>query len=291
MKETDVLRRFLFDDLAVRGEWLNLTASWQAAKQHHQYPEAAMQKLGEALATAALLSATIKFDGTLILQVQGEGIIKSMVAQSTNNHEIRGWIRCADTVPDDSLQNLLGEGYIALTIEPKEGEPYQGIVPLTGEHLAGAVENHFAQSEQLKTRLWLFANEHQAAGFLIQELPSEKGEQDQEDWARIEALSNTISEEELLTLSCEDILHRLFHEEQVRLFAPEAVSFKCHCSPEQVESTLLSLGREAVNELLVEQDTIVADCEFCSAKYSFNKADVERIFAQNPVIKGSETKH
>lgn len=131
MKETDVLRRFLFDDLAVRGEWLNLTASWQAAKQHHQYPEAAMQKLGEALAAAALLSATIKFDGTLILQVQGEGIIKSMVAQSTNNHEIRGWIRCADTVPDDSLQNLLGEGYIALTIEPKEGEPYQGIVPLT----------------------------------------------------------------------------------------------------------------------------------------------------------------
>ncbi len=291
MKETDVLRRFLFDDLAVRGEWLNLTASWQAAKQHHQYPEAAIQKLGEALAAAALLSATIKFDGTLILQVQGDGIIKSMVAQSTHNHNIRGWIRCADTVPDGNLQSLLGEGYIALTIEPKEGEPYQGIVPLTGEHLADAVENYFAQSEQLKTRLWLFANEHQAAGFLIQELPSEQGEQDQDDWARIEALSNTISEEELLTLSCEDMLHRLFHEEQVRLFEPEAVSFKCHCSAEQVESTLLSLGREAVDELLIEQDTIIADCEFCSAKYSFDKVDVERIFAKNSVANSSTTKH
>ena len=291
MKETDVLRRFLFDDLAVRGEWLNLTASWQAAKQHHQYPEAAMQKLGEALAAAALLSATIKFDGTLILQVQGDGAIKSMVAQSTNNREIRGWIRCADTMSDDNLQNLLGEGYMALTIEPKEGEPYQGIVPLTGEHLAESVENYFSQSEQLKTRLWLFANEHQAAGFLIQELPSEKGEQDLEDWTRIEALSHTITEEELLTLSCEDLLHRLFHDEALRLFEPETVSFKCHCSPEKVESTLLSLGREAVDELLVEQDTIVADCEFCSAKYSFDKVDVERIFAQNPAVKGSATKH
>jgi len=291
MKETDVLRRFLFDDLAVRGEWLNLTASWQAAKQHHQYPEAAMQKLGEALAAAALLSATIKFDGTLILQVQGDGAIKSMVAQSTNNREIRGWIRCADTMSDDNLQNLLGEGYMALTIEPKEGEPYQGIVPLTGEHLAGSVENYFSQSEQLKTRLWLFANKHQAAGFLIQELPSEKGEQDLEDWTRIEALSHTITEEELLTLSCEDLLHRLFHDEQLRLFEPEPVSFKCHCSPEKVESTLLSLGRNAIDELLAEQDTIVADCEFCSAKYSFDKVDVERIFASNPVIKSSETKH
>jgi molecular chaperone Hsp33 len=291
MKETDVLRRFLFDDLAVRGEWLNLTASWQAAKQHHQYPEAAMQKLGEALAAAALLSATIKFDGTLILQVQGDGAIKSMVAQSTNNREIRGWIRCADTMPDDNLQNLLGEGYMALTIEPKEGEPYQGIVPLTGEHLAGSVENYFSQSEQLKTRLWLFANKHQAAGFLIQELPSEKGEQDLEDWTRIEALSHTITEEELLTLSCEDLLHRLFHEEQLRLFEPEPVSFKCHCSPEKVGSTLLSLGRDAIDELLAEQDTIVADCEFCSAKYSFDKVDVERIFAQNTAVKGSATKH
>jgi len=291
MKETDVLRRFLFDDLAVRGEWLNLTASWQAAKQHHQYPEAAMQKLGEALAAATLLSATIKFDGTLILQAQGDGAIKSMVAQSTNNREIRGWIRCADTMSDDNLQNLLGEGYMALTIEPKEGEPYQGIVPLTGEHLAGSVENYFSQSEQLKTRLWLFANEHQAAGFLIQELPSEKGEQDLEDWTRIEALSSTISEEELLTLSCEDMLHRLFHDEELRLFEPETVNFKCHCSPEKVESTLLSLGREAVGELLAEQDKIVADCEFCSAKYSFDKVDIERIFAKNPVIKSSTTKH
>ncbi|MBE0468958.1 MAG: Hsp33 family molecular chaperone HslO [Methyloprofundus sp.] len=291
MKETDVLRRFLFDDLAVRGEWLNLTASWQAAKQHHQYPEAAMQKLGEALAAAVLLSATIKFDGTLILQAQGDGAIKSMVAQSTNKHEIRGWIRCSDTLPDDNLQNLLGDGYMALTIEPKKGEPYQGIVPLTGEHLAGAVENYFTQSEQLKTRLWLFANEHQAAGFLIQELPSEKGDQDLDDWTRIEALSNTISEEELLTLSCEDLLHRLFHNEELRLFAPETVSFKCHCSAEKVETTLLSLGREAIDEILVEQDTLVADCEFCSAKYSFDKVDVERVFAQNPVIKSSTTKH
>jgi len=292
MKDKDVLRRFLFDGLAVRGEWLNLSDSWQAAKQHHQYPDTAIQKLGEALAAAALLSATIKFDGTLILQAQGDGAIQSMVAQSTNDREIRGWIRCDNSIPTgDNLQNLLGNGHMALTIEPKEGEPYQGIVPLIGEHLASSVENYFTQSEQLKTRLWLFANEHQAAGFLIQELPSEKSEQDLEDWSRIEALSSTISEQELLTLSCEDFLHRLFHEEPVRLFEAEAVRFKCHCSSEKVETTLKSLGRSAVDDILTEQDTIVADCEFCSKKYSFDKVDIERIFSENLSPESSTTKH
>ena len=279
MQEKDVLRRFLFDGLAVRGEWLNLTHSWQAAKQHHQYPEAVMQQLGEALVAATLLSATIKFEGNLILQAQGDGALKSLVAQSTNDREIRGWARCEDHATGDNLPDLLGTGRLVLTIEPKKGEPYQGIVALTGARLENAVATYFAQSEQLNTRLWLFADEHQAAGLFIQELPSQQNADTTEDWIRIEALANTITQQELLSLPCAEVLHRLFNEEQVRLFAAEPVSFKCRCSTEKVASTLLSLGREAIDEILDEQGEIIADCEFCSNKYHFDKVDIARLFS------------
>ena len=291
MQEKDVLRRFLFDGLAIRGEWLNLTESWQAAKQHHQYPEAVMQQLGEALAAATLLSATIKFDGNLILQAQGDGALKSLVAQSTNEKEIRCWARCEDNLSGDTLSDLLGAGRLVLTIEPTKGEPYQGIVPLTGERLENAVETYFAQSEQLKTRLWLFANEHQAAGLLIQELPAQQNADTQEDWTRIEALANTISKEELLTLPCEMVLHRLFNEEQVRLFAAEPVSFKCRCSAQKVESTLLSLGRAAIDEIIQEQGDILVDCEFCSRQYHFDKVDIVRLFSEAVVQAHNTTRH
>lgn len=291
MQEKDVLRRFLFDGLAVRGEWLNLSASWQAAKQHHQYPDAVMQILGEALAAATLLSATIKFDGNLIIQAQGDGPLKSLVAQSTNNREIRGWARCDETISGASLSELLGSGLLVLTIEPNSGDPYQGIVPLTGSRLAEAVEAYFAQSEQLKTRLWIFANKNQAAALFIQELPAQQDEQTREDWQRIEALANTITEQELLSLSCEEVLHRLFNEEQVRLFAAEPISFKCRCSAEKVETTLLSLGRETVDEILAEQGEIIADCEFCSAKYHFDKVDIARVFSGAVIHPHSKTRH
>jgi len=291
MQEQDILQRFLFDGLAIRGEWLNLTASWQAAKQHHQYPDSVMQQLGEALAAATLLSATIKFEGNLILQAQGNGALKSLVAQSTNHREIRGWARCEGNPTGDNLSDLLGSGRLVLTIEPEKGEPYQGIVPLTGDRLENAVETYFAQSEQLKTRLWLFANEHQAAGLLIQELPAQQGADTQEDWARIEALANTISKQELLTLPCAEVLHRLFNEEQVRLFDAETVSFKCRCSAQKVESTLLSLGRAAIDEIIQDQGEIIVDCKFCSRQYKFDKVDIGRVFSEAVVQAHTTTRH
>jgi len=291
MQDKDVLRRFLFDDLAIRGEWLNLTDSWQAAKKNHNYPSNITQQLGEALAAATLLSATIKFEGNLILQAQGDGPLKSLVAQSSNNRDIRGWARCEDTPEGDDFSSLLGAGRMVLTIDPSEGEPYQGIVALVGKNIADSVENYFTQSEQLKTRLWLFANEHQAGGLFIQELPSENKVESEESWARIEALANTVNAEELLSLPCETMLHRLFHEESVRLFEENSVNFKCRCSSEKVATTLLSLGREAVDDIITEQGEVVADCEFCSSKYRFDKIDIEGIFSNALLHPGTSTQH
>jgi len=291
MNTKDILRRFLFDDLAIRGEWVNLTDSWQAAKKNHAYPEAVIEQLGEALAAVTLLSATIKFEGNLILQVQGNGALNSLVAHSSHKQHIRGWARCDNQATEKGFSQLMGDGQMVITIKPEKGEPYQGIVPLIGDKIETAIENYFTQSEQLKTRLWLFADENHAAGLFIQELPTENKIETEQQWQHIEALANTVTQEELLTLPCEEMLHRLFHEEKLRLFEPETVQFQCQCSNEKLSATLLSLGKAAVEELLVEQEEIVAECEFCSSKYRFDNVDVAQIFANPTGYAHSTTKH
>ena len=211
MIEQDLLRRFLFEDLGVRGEWVKLTTSWQAAKQHQQGPQTAQHQLGQALAAVVMLSATVKFNGSMILQAQGDGDLKAVVAQSTHDRKIRGLIRCKAHVPVGSLETQFGHGQLVLTIEPDDAQPYQGIVPLQGINLAAALQTYFEQSEQLKTRLWLFANETHAVGLLLQELPSQNSYK--ADWERIEILADTVTEQELLELDCEHLLYNLFHEE------------------------------------------------------------------------------
>jgi len=289
MIEQDILRRFLFTELGIRGEWVKLETSWQAAKQHQQGATNVQQQLGQALAAVVMLSATIKFAGSLILQAQGDGDFKTLVAQTTHDRRIRGLVRSNGNVPDGSLEAMFGNGRLVLTIEPDNGEPYQGIVALQGVSLAGALENYFTQSEQLNTRLWLFANETTAAGLLIQELPAQNS--DRLDWQRIEILADTLTEKELLELDCDQLLYRLFNEEHVRLFDAEPVEFKCTCSRLKIERTLRALGRMELEDILQERGNIEVDCEFCSAQYHFDKIDMESLLKQEGIAIESETRH
>jgi molecular chaperone Hsp33 len=289
MIEQDVLRRFLFEDLGVRGEWVKLTTSWQASKQHQQGPQEAQQQLGQALAAVVMLSATIKFKGSMILQAQGDGDLRTLVAQSTHDRKIRGLIRSNDQVSTGSLETLFGQGRLVLTIEPECAQPYQGIVPLQGRNLAAALQTYFEQSEQLKTRLWLFANETHAAGLLLQELPSQGS--NKADWERIEILADTVTEQELLELDCEHLLYRLFNEEEVRLFDAEPVEFQCSCSRPVIERTLRALGSGELDDILKEHGTIQVVCEFCSEHYLFDRIDVETLLAQESVANQSKTQH
>lgn len=275
MIEHDCLRRFLFEDLGVRGEWVHLQESFQAAKQYQTMPDAVALQLGQALAAVTLLAATIKFKGSIILQLQGDGDLRALVAQSNEERGIRGLARCDDNISEGSLQQMMGQGRMVLTLESELGEPYQGVVSLEGDGLADVVENYFQQSEQLKTRLWLFANETQAAGLFLQELPSEDGKS--VDWEKIEILANTVTENELLSLGCEKILYRLFNEEKLRLFEGEAVNFECQCSREKITGTLLSLGRDELETAFNEQGLIEVGCEFCGQQYSFDKQAIESI--------------
>jgi molecular chaperone Hsp33 len=290
MIEQDCLRRFLFEQLGVRGEWVKLTNSWQDAKRQHDYPLVVQQQLGQAIAAVSLLSATIKYQGSLIIQAQGDGPLQTVVAQCTDEQHIRGWARYNDeNLVKGSLQDMFGSGRLVLTIKSNDAEPYQGIVPLVGDNLSAALEGYFMHSEQLKTRLWLTADAESAAGFLLQELPSQQGYK--ADWQRIETLAATITEQELMTLSCEDMLFRLFNQEQVRLFDPQPVLFKCQCSLEKITATLFLLGRETLEDILQEQGEIKVDCEFCSHQYHFDKVDVEKLLNKNIALEASNLTH
>lgn len=279
MKENDSLRRFLFEELGVRGEWVRLRESWRQAKQHQVLVNAEVEsQLGQALAAVVLLSATIKFKGTMIMQVQGGGELKALVAQSSNDRMIRGLVRSEPQGAAGNLKDMLGEGgRLVLTVESDNAEPYQGIVAVADNNLAGVLESYFNQSEQLDTRLWLFADQHQAAGLFIQELPGET--QDKADWQRICVLANTVTAEEMFSLDCADLLHRLFNEEKVRLYEAEAVEFKCGCSRQKIGGTLAALGRSELEAILRERDDIEVDCQFCGAQYRFDKVDVETLLS------------
>jgi len=262
MSNHDQLYRFVFEDAGVRGELVHLDAAWRAVLAIHPYPAAVRRQLGEALAAVQLLAGTFKLAGSLILQVQGDGPVRTLVAQTTHNRTLRGLARWQGWVPERPLAAVFGEGRLVLTIEPARGERYQGIVPLAGADLAGALEAYFGASEQLPTRLWLTADERRAAGLMLQRLPAAHGSR--EDWERIGLLAHTLSTRELGTLAAEDLLYRLFHEERVRIFEPDPIAFRCTCSRERVEGVLRALGRAEVEDILAEQGAIEIDCEFCN---------------------------
>ncbi|WP_020564727.1 Hsp33 family molecular chaperone HslO [Methylosarcina fibrata] len=289
MKEHDCLRRFLFEEYGIRGEWVKLVDSWQQAKRHQTAAPVVEQQLGQALAAVVLLSATIKFNGSIILQAQGNGHFRTLVAQSTHGRKIRGWVRSIEPVRSGSLEDMFGQGRLVITIEPDNSEPYQGIVPLRGNNLAAALRTYFEQSEQLSTRLWLVADESGAAGLLLQELPAQpSGKPDRE---RLELLADTLTEKELLELDCEPLLHRLFHQEKVRLFDAEPVEFGCSCSREKLEATLRTFSRAELEEILREKGTVEAGCHFCNAVYRFDRTDIDIIVPPEDPLSASATRH
>ncbi len=288
MSNNDTLTRFLFEELGVRGEVVSLDASFQTALDLHNYPPVVARQLGQALAAASLLSATLKFDGSLIIQIRGNGPISMLVAQADNQQAIRGLAHWNGDVLEGNLSSLFGDGVLVMTIKPTKGKAYQGVVRLEGDSLADALQAYFTQSEQLKTRLWFAVNNERAVGLLLQELPAHNGEK--ADWERVEMLANTITDNELLSLNFEDVIHRLFHEESVRLYDPQAVEFKCDCSKEKVEASLLTLGLEELRSLIEERGVIEADCDFCNQHYQFDAIDIEQLFNKEK-LSGSPVQH
>lgn len=284
MKSLDTRQRFLFDDTHIRGEVTTLSESFQAIQQRQNYPPVVTEILGEFLAAASLLSATLKFKGIVSIQAIGRGAITSLMAECSNNTQLRGIVRGDyQSVSDsDNFKTLLGSATLAITIEPKGRERYQGLVPIDKDNLGECLEYYFTQSEQLSTKIKLAADQHSAAGILIQEMPhSRDDEQTQENWQHLSLLLESLKPEEQLELEHEQQLYRLFHEQQVRLFDPEDLQFFCSCSKPRTAKTLISLGYDEINDLYQEQGPIQVICEFCGQRYVFDKDDINQLFEKD----------
>lgn len=287
---TDTLNRFILETTNVRGEWVHLDATWQALLERYDYPPVVRDLLGQALAAVALLSATIKFDGSLILQVTGNGPLNLLVVQASGHGTVRGLARWQSAVPESDLAAQFGDGRMVMTIDPGQGrERYQGIVPLEGSSLAEALEAYFTRSEQLPTRLWLAADGQRAAGLLLQVLPGDQ--RDPDAFNRAVILAGTLKREELLAWPVETLLHRLYHEEEVRLLDGRPVSFRCGCSRERVADMLRNLGRAEVESILADEGIVQVNCEFCNAGYRFDTVDAAQLFADGEPPPGSTTRH
>lgn len=282
MLETDQLQRFLLEGANIRGEIVRLNSAYTAITERHPYPLSVQRFLGQALAANALLSATIKFSGRLTLQTQGDGPLNMLVVQSDEKFHLRGlakWEKNQEPIPDNFNQ-AFGAGHLAITIAPKEGERYQGIVSLEADNLAGTIENYFHQSEQLPTCLCLFADEKTAAGILLQAMPADTTEERYHFWENVIHLTKTLTAEEALHLPNKTILHRLFSSEDIRLFNAEPVAFHCECSVEKMERALLILGKQDVYDILKNNREVTVTCEFCHNYYHFDKSQIDTIFSK-----------
>jgi molecular chaperone Hsp33 len=290
MTEHDTLRRFIFERLPVQGRHVHLDASWRAALERQDYPAPVRALLGEAMAAMALLSATLKFEGNITLQVQGTGPVHLLVVQCTSDLNLRGLARWSDAPASAGFRELIGDGRLVMTIEQAgKAERYQSIVPLEGDSLASSLENYFVRSEQLATRLWLTAGDASASGFLLQMLPDKQGDQD--SWQHVTVLSDTLKQAELSGLSAQEILHRLYNEDDVRLFEGAPVAFRCRCSRERIEDTLRGLGHDEVQSILEEHGSVDVDCEFCGRRYSLDLVDVESLFSGPFHLSGGKARH
>ena len=315
----DQLSKFIFEGLPVRGMLVRLEASWRdvlarrtsASDGGHAFAPPVRALLGEMAAASVLMQGSLKFNGALILQMQGDGPVRLAVAETQPDLSFRVTAKVVGEVPADAqlaaLLNVHGQGRCAITLDPRDRlpgqQPYQGVVPLHGDRreplqkLSEVLEHYMLQSEQLDTRLVLAANDEVAAGLLIQRLPVTgaanlagemlvSADEDQigrnEDYNRIALLAGTLTSDELLSLPPAQLMHRLFWEETLRVFEPQAVRFACRCSRERVGQMLRGLGADEVNGLVAERGEAEVGCDFCGAVYRFDPVDVGGLFTAAP---------
>jgi molecular chaperone Hsp33 len=311
----DILQKFIFDNAAVRGELVEISNAWREIQSRHAYPKAVRALLGEMVAAAALLSANLKFNGSIVMQIHGDGLVKLLVVECDANLRLRATAKLSEgaDVPDDAsvaqLLNQHGRGRFVITLDPQDKvpgqQPYQGVVPLVGEDIATIIENYMLRSEQMDTKLWLAADGNVARGLLLQKLPRNSAvegqvkqaseEEDLETWTRAVMLGQTLKQEELLTADVETLLKRLFWEETIRVFDPLHPQFHCTCSREKVANMLRTLGQQEVEAALHDLGELGVNCDFCGKHYGFDAVDCAQLFASDTtadaVAPASSVKH
>lgn len=245
--------------------------------------------MGELCAASVLLAATLKLEGSLVLQIQGKGPIRLLVVECSGELALRATAKWEGEL-EGNFRDLVGEGRFVITLDQKSGQSYQGIVELEGSSVAEILQNYMTRSEQIETRLWLSSDGHSSSGLLLQMLP-EEASSDPDAWNRVSHLASTLSGDELAGLSTRELLRRLFHEEDLRLFEAQPVYFRCTCSREKVANMLKMLGAEEAESILEERKTIEVHCEFCNRRYEFDRVDAAQLFAEGFSGSPSRSRH
>jgi molecular chaperone Hsp33 len=311
----DTLQKFIFDNAAVRGELVEISNAWREIQSRHDYPAPVRALLGEMVAAAALLSANLKFNGSIVMQIHGDGPVKLLVVDCDANLHLRATAKLRDgaVIADDAkveeMLNAGGKGRFVITLDPQDKvpgqQPYQGVVPLVGADISTIIENYMLRSEQMDTKLWLAADDKVARGLLLQKLPRNSAiegqvqqaseEEDAETWTRAVMLGQTLKQSELLSTDVETLLKRLFWEETIRVFDPLHPEFRCTCSREKVGNMLKMLGREEVESALHDLGELGINCDFCGKHYGFDAVDCAQLFASetvaDAVAPASDIKH
>jgi len=286
----DSLYRFAVDGCNVRGQLVYLDHSWRELASRHDYPPVVRRLLGEAVSAAALLSATIKFDGALSIQASGDGGLRLLIAEATANGTLRGLARWKGELHDALLPELLGSGRLTITIDPGGGrERYQGIVELQSDGLSQSLRGYFSHSEQLPTRLWLAVEEERVAGLLLQRVPEpdqekfwlDVGDRSADAWRQTVEHAEAMNSTELLKLGVPELLARINGDRAVRLYRGQDWRFLCSCSREKVTEVLRALGRDDLDSLIEDRERVNVNCEFCNAEFSFDAVDVAQLFVDD----------
>lgn len=307
----DSLHHFLFENavsarqsnepMPIRGNLVHLNQTYQLAMQHQHLPNVLKIALGELMAASALLSATLKMEGALVLQLQSKGALKLLVVECSHNLNMRAtakWDEAQTTeLENANFVDLVKHGHFVITLDPSIGEAYQGIVPIEGETIAEMLQNYMLRSQQIDTSLWLHCDGESASGLLLQKLPN-IGELDADAWNRVNILAETVSNDELQNLTAETLLTRLFAEEDVRLFEAKPTQFRCSCNKTKVGNMLRLLGANEVESILAELGKIEVNCDFCNKRYTFDAIDAAQtlldpaqILAASLAVKTSQNKH
>lgn len=281
MKEENLLSRFIFENASVRGEFIRLRKSYKTILAQHDYPPPIKQLIGEALCVASLLCAIIKFEGRLTVQFQGEGKLKMLLAQCTTEFHVRALAKWDDGITQEELVESFKHGVLMINLDGGENKKYQGIVSWKGKSLAESIESYFRDSEQLATKVWLKVNKTMAAGLLLQIVPDKDLEKNKDDWKHILNLTKALDEKDLLELNHEDLLNKLYPEEEIRMLSSHPVMFGCTCFRKKGADAILIMGHHDAEEELKANQVVVVTCDFCNQEYTYDRTAVNLIFDKN----------
>ena len=277
----DNITPFVFDSLPVRGALISMSRSWRRMLRDHEYDELVRETLGHAAAATGLIAQSLKFDGAITLQIQGGSGLRMLVMQCTSNLEFRGMASASEDDGVESFGDLVQNAHCAITVDSGE-RPYQGIVEMEQSSLADSLESYFARSAQVPSHVALVSDASLCGGILLQQMPGHRG-LDDDDWNRLGYLAATLRTGDFRAADGMSLVGKLFAEDDVRVFEPRPVVFRCRCSRRRTEEVLRMLGEDETRDVLAERGQVDVTCEYCGRRRSFDPIDVSRLFTANAV--------